>query len=100
MVGVDTYVTAVKPSVFSYRRRDPDRHRGGPEIVDAKETKVLILLPLLRRLSLRTQLAVGLALTTIGLVLTIVAPVHGVIAVSVGVIFLLSASRDRLRRLT
>jgi fucose permease len=58
---------------------------------------VLILLPLLRRLSTRTQLAVGLALTTVGLFLVIAALAHGVIAVIVGAIFLVSACRDRLR---
>jgi hypothetical protein len=62
---------------------------------------VLILLPLLRRLSARTRLAVGLALTTIGLFLIIAALAHGVIAVIVGAIFLVSVFRERQRpRLT
>jgi fucose permease len=54
---------------------------------------VLILLPLLRRLSTRSQLAVGLALTTVGLFLIIAAVAHGVIAVILGAIFLVSAGR-------
>jgi hypothetical protein len=62
---------------------------------------VIILLPLLRRLSGRTRLAVGLALTTIGLFLIIAALAHGVIAVIVGAIVLVSVFRDRQRgRLT
>ena len=62
---------------------------------------MLILLPLLRRLNARARLAVGLALTTIGLFLVIAAPAHGVIAVIVGAIFLVSVYRDRHReRLT
>ena len=62
---------------------------------------MLILLPLLRRLSARARLGVGLALTTIGLLLMIAALAHGVIAVIVGAIFLVSVYRDRHReRLT
>ena len=62
---------------------------------------MIILLPLLRRLSGRTRLAVGLALTTIGLFLIITALAHGVIAVIVGAIFLVSVWRARQReRLT
>lgn len=62
---------------------------------------MIILLPLLRRLSGRTRLAVGLALTTIGLFLIIAALAHGVIAVIVGAIVLVSVFRDRQRgRLT
>ena len=63
---------------------------------------MIILLPLLRRLSARTRLAVGLALTTVGLFLIIIAALaHGVIAVIVGAIFLVSVFRDRQReRLT
>jgi fucose permease len=62
---------------------------------------VIILLPLLSRLSARARLAVGLALTTIGLFLIIAALAHGVIAVIVGAILLASASRGRRRgRLT
>jgi hypothetical protein len=58
---------------------------------------VIILLPLLRRLSARTRLAVGLALTTIGLFLIIAALSHGVIAVIAGAIVLVSVFRDRQR---
>lgn len=63
---------------------------------------MIILLPLLRRLNTRTRLAVGLALTTVGLFLILAAALtHGVIAVIVGAIFLVSAFRDRQReRLT
>ena len=62
---------------------------------------MIILLPLLRRLGARARLAVGLALTTVGLFLTIAAPVHGVIVVIVGAIFILSVCRGPLReRLT
>ena len=62
---------------------------------------MIILLPLLRRLSGRTRLAVGLALTTIGLFLIIAALSHGVIAVIAGAIVLVSVFRDRQRgRLT
>ena len=62
---------------------------------------MIILLPLLRRLSARTRLAVGLVLTTVGLFLIIAALAHGVIAVIVGAIFLVSVFRDRQReRLT
>jgi hypothetical protein len=62
---------------------------------------VIILLPLLRRLSARARLAVGLALTTIGLVLIITALAHGVIAVIVGAILIASVWRGRQReRLT
>jgi hypothetical protein len=56
---------------------------------------VFILLPLLCRLSARTRLAVGLALTTIGLFLIIAALAHGVIAVIVGAILLASAYREQ-----
>jgi hypothetical protein len=58
---------------------------------------VIILLPLLRRLSARTRLAVGLALTTIGLFLIITALAHGVIALIVGAIFLASVCREQRR---
>ncbi len=62
---------------------------------------MIILLPLLCRLSARTRLAVGLALTTVGLFLMIAALAHGVIAVIVGAIFLLSVCREWQReRLT
>jgi hypothetical protein len=62
---------------------------------------VLILLPLLRRLTARTRLAVGVALTTVGLFLIIAALAHGVIVVIVGAILLLSVCRGRRReRLT
>lgn len=62
---------------------------------------MIILLPLLRRLSARSQMAVGLALTTVGVFLIIAALAHGVIAVIVGAIFLVSAWRARQReRLT
>jgi hypothetical protein len=53
-----------------------------------KETNVIILLPLLRRLNARTRLAAGIALTTVGLFLIIAALAHGVIAVIVGTIVL------------
>jgi hypothetical protein len=60
---------------------------------------MVILLPLLRRLSARTRLAVGLALTTIGLFLMIAAALaHGVIAVIVGATFLASVFRERQRQ--
>jgi hypothetical protein len=97
MVVADTYATAGEASVSTYRRCHSDLHCGGPETVDAKETNVLILLPLLRRLSVRTRLVVGLAVTAAGLFLTIIAPVHGVIAVIVGAIFLVSAGSGRVR---
>ena len=58
---------------------------------------VVALLPLLRRLSARTRLAVGLALTTVGLSLIIAALAHGVVAVIVGATFLASVCRDRQR---
>ena len=62
---------------------------------------MLILLPLLRRLNARARFAVGLALTSIGLFLIIAALAHGIIAVIVGAIFLVSVYRDRHReRLT
>jgi fucose permease len=62
---------------------------------------VIILLPLLRRLSARARLAVGLALTTVGLFLIIAALAHGVVAVIVGAVFLVSVCRERQReRLT
>ena len=62
---------------------------------------MFILLPLLCRLSARTRLAVGLALTTIGLFLIIAALAHGVIAVIVGAMVIASVYRDRQReRLT
>ncbi len=62
---------------------------------------MIILLPLLRRLSARTRLAVGLVLTTGGLFLLVAVPAHGVIAVIVGAIFLVSVWREKLReRLT
>jgi hypothetical protein len=88
-------------SVSSDGRYRPDRHGGGPETVIPKETNVIILLPLLRRLDVRTRLAVGLALTAIGLFLMIAAPAHGVIALIVAAIFLGSVGRERRReRLT
>jgi hypothetical protein len=96
-VVLGTYATAGEMSVSSHRRYHPDRHRGGAETVDAKETNVIILLPLLRCLSARTRLAVGLALTTVGLFLIIAALAHGVIAVIVGAIFLVSVGRNRQR---
>jgi hypothetical protein len=58
---------------------------------------VIILLPLLRCLSARTRLAVGLALATVGLFGIISALAHGVIAVIVGAIFLASVFRERQR---
>lgn len=62
---------------------------------------MIILLPLLRCLGVRTRLAVGLALTTVGLLLIIAAAAHGIIAVIVGAIFLVSGSRGlRGERLT
>ena len=64
---------------------------------------MIILLALLCRLSARNRLAVGLVLTVIGLSLIIAALAHGVIAVIVGAIFLLSVcrgGRQRERRLT
>jgi len=60
-----------------------------------KETDVIILLPLLCRLSARTRMALGLALTMVGLFLIISALAHGVIAVILGAILLLSARRGR-----
>jgi hypothetical protein len=67
----------------------------------SRRPNVIILLPLLRRLSARARLAVGLALTTIGLFLMIAALAHGVIAVIVGAIFLASVCRRGQReRLT
>jgi len=59
---------------------------------------VIILFPLLRRLSARTRLAVGLVLTIAGLFLVIAALAHGVIALIVGAIFLVSVCRDRWQR--
>ena len=59
---------------------------------------MIILLPLLRRLSARTRLAVGLALTTVGLFLIIAALAHGVIAVIVGAILLVSVWREQQRQ--
>jgi hypothetical protein len=97
MVVVGTYGNARETSVSSHRRCHADPHRGGPQTVHVKENIVLILLPLLRRLSARSQMAVGLALTTVGLFLIIAAIAHGVIAVIVGAIFLVSACRGRLR---
>ena len=62
---------------------------------------MFILLPLLCRLSARTRVAIGLALTTIGLFLIIAALAHGVIAVIVGATVIASVYRDRQReRLT
>lgn len=62
---------------------------------------MFILLPLLCRLSARTRVAIGLALTTIGLFLIIAALAHGVIAVIVGAMVIASVYRDRQReRLT
>jgi hypothetical protein len=49
---------------------------------------VIILLPRLRRLNVRTRLPLGLALTTIALFLIISALGHVVIAVIAGAIFL------------
>ena len=59
---------------------------------------MIIRLPLLRRLSARTRLAVGLVLTTVGLFLIMAAPVHGVIAVIVGVVILGSVWCERQRQ--
>ena len=61
---------------------------------------MIILLPLLRRLSARTQVAVGLALTTLGLILIVAAVAHGVIALIVGAILLAGVCRGRRERLT
>lgn len=62
---------------------------------------MIILLPLLRRLSARARLAVGVALTTVGVFLIVAALAHGVVAVIVGAIFVASACRGRQReRLT
>ena len=62
---------------------------------------MFILLPLLCRLSARTRVAIGLALTTIGLFLIIAALAHGVIAVIVGAMVIARVYRDRQReRLT
>ena len=58
---------------------------------------MFILLPLLCRLSARTRVAIGLALTTIGLFLIIAALAHGVIAVIVGAMVIASVYRDRQR---
>jgi hypothetical protein len=62
-----------------------------------RRLNVLILLPLLCRLSARTRLTVGFALTTVGLVLIVAALPHGVIALIVGAIFLGSVYRERQR---
>lgn len=87
----------------SARRRSPVQ-RGtavASKLLMPKETNVIMLLPLLRRLSARARLAVGLSLTATGLVLIIAALAHGVIAVLVGAIFLASVGRGRQReRLT
>jgi hypothetical protein len=56
---------------------------------------VIILLPLLRCLSARARLAVGLVLTTLGLFLIVAALAHGIITVIVGAIFLVSVYRER-----
>ena len=101
MVPLGTYATADETSVFSHRRypSKPDPRRPGNRYL--KEANVLILLPLLRRLSPRSRLAVGLALTTLGLSLIMVALPDGVISVIVGAIFLVSVWRGRQReRLT
>jgi hypothetical protein len=74
-----------------------DQGSGGPENRHAEETDMIILLPLLRRLSPRTRLAVGLVLTSIGLLLILAALPHGVIAVIAGAIFVVSAYRGRPR---
>jgi hypothetical protein len=92
-----TYGTAVEMSGSSRRRYHPDRHRAGPETVMLRRLNVIILLPLLRRLSARTRLVVGLALITVGLFLIITALAHGVIAVIVGAIFLASVCREQRR---
>jgi hypothetical protein len=97
MVVGGTYATAAEVSVSSHRRCHPVQHRGGPETVIPRRLNVLILLPLLCRLSARTRLAVGLVLTTVGLSLIIAALPHGVIAVIVGAIFLGSVYRERQR---
>ena len=66
---------------------------------------MLILLPLLRRLSVRSRIAVGLILTVAGSALTATAAaaapgllVHGIFAVLVGVVFLASAWTTARRR--
>jgi hypothetical protein len=95
MVAVGTYAPAGEMSVSSSRRcpHKPEPRRPGNR--HSKETDVLILLPLLRCLSHRTRLAVGLALTTVGLFLIIAALAHGVISVIVGAIFILGAFGGR-----
>jgi hypothetical protein len=98
MVVVGTYAKAGDPSVSSYRPPPPRPAPWRPGNPDAKETNMIILLPLLRRLSARTRLAVGLVLTTVGLFLIMAAPVNGVIAVIVGAIFLGSVWRERQRQ--
>jgi len=65
---------------------------------------MLILLPLLRRLSVRSRIAVGLILTVAGSALTATAAaapgllVQGIVAVLVGVVFLASAWTTARRR--
>lgn len=85
-------------SVSSHRRYPPRPAPRRPGNRDRKETNVLILLPLLCRLTFRTRLAVGLALTTVGLFLIIAALAHAVIALIVGAIFLVSGWRGQQRR--
>jgi hypothetical protein len=101
MVPVGTYATARETSVSFHRRHPPKPEPRRPGNRYLKEANVLILLPLLRRLSPRSRLAVGLALTTLGLSLIMVALPDGVISVIVGAIFLVSVWRGRQReRLT
>jgi uncharacterized membrane protein YjjP (DUF1212 family) len=61
---------------------------------------MLILLPLLRRLSVRSRMMVGLTVTTLGLAVTATAAavdpallIQGIVATLVGAIFLVSARR-------
>ena len=66
---------------------------------------MLILLPLLRRLSIRSRLIIGLLMTAAGSILigaaVAFAPgllVHGILTALVGVIFLVSVWTDGRRR--
>jgi hypothetical protein len=65
---------------------------------------MLILLPLLRRLGVRTRMTVGTLLTGAGVVLIAIAVaaasgllIQGIIAAAVGVIFLAHGARERRR---
>ncbi len=65
---------------------------------------MLILLPLLRRLGIRSRLIVGLAVTVAGALLMVAAVtvvagllIHGLVTVMVGAVFLIGA-RSGLRR--